>query len=62
MQVTNQDIRLMARGAGIPLWRICQSLEISEPTLTRKLRRELTKEEKAEIISIIKTLSKEGGK
>ena len=61
MEKMNQDIRLMARGAGIPLWRICQFLHISEPTLTRRLRIDLSEKERTEIIDVIKKLSMEGG-
>lgn len=56
MQNINKDIKLMARGAAVPLWRICQVLKISEPTLTRKLRSELSESEKAKIITIINEL------
>ena len=55
----NIDIRLAAKGSGVPLWKICQVLEISEPTMTRKLRVELSVKEKAKIHAIIKELSPE---
>lgn len=53
----NDKIRRMAKGYGVPLWKVCDRLEISEPTLTRLLRRPLTKEKESEIISIINELS-----
>ena len=37
----NQDLRNAARDAGVPLWAIADVLHISEPTMTRNLRREL---------------------
>ena len=43
----NQDIRLKAKGAGIALWQIADHLGISEPTMTRLLRRKVDKETKA---------------
>lgn len=55
----NRGIRLEAKGAGVPLWRICQVLGISEPTLTRRLRKELPDVEKEKIRSIIRELSEE---
>lgn len=56
----NMDIRLEAKGAGIPLWKIARQLHISEPTLTRRLRVELPAEEKVKIRAIIAALKKEG--
>lgn len=44
--MANEDIKLEARGNGVPLWQIAEKLGISEPTITRRLRKELTAEEK----------------
>jgi len=52
----NQDLRMLARGAGIPLWTIAQKLSISEQTLIRKWRIELTDREKKEVRAIIENL------
>ena len=52
----NMDIRLKAKGSGVPFWKICQVLEISEPTFTRKLRSELSDNDKSKILSIIDQL------
>lgn len=46
-QLVNNDIKLLARGSGVPLWKIAQALGISEPTLTRRLRRELSEKERS---------------
>lgn len=54
--MANKNIRLAARGAGVPLWRIAQELGISEPTITRKLRRELPEEEQQRILAIIERI------
>lgn len=54
--LNNQEVRLMARGAGVPLWKIADALHVSEPTLTRKLRKELPESEKARILAIIEQL------
>jgi len=56
----NRDIKLFARGAGVPLWKLAKALGVSEPTLTRRLRMELSKDEKKRIHSLINELSKEG--
>lgn len=52
----NKDIRLEAKGAGVPFWKIADYLKVSEPTFTRLMRRELPAEKKAEIRAIIKEL------
>lgn len=57
--MANMKIRLAARGAGVPLWRIAQEMGVSEPTITRKLRKELPEEEQARILEIIERI-KEG--
>ncbi len=54
--MTNQDIREEARKAGVRLWQIADELGISEPTITRLMRKELTAEKKAEILKIIAQL------
>ncbi len=56
MQTANQIIREAARAAHIPLWRLADALGISEPTMTRKLRRELSNAEKETIIAVIREL------
>lgn len=57
----NQAIRLAARGAGVPLWRVAKEMRISEPTMTRRLRYELPQMEQEKILSIIDRLKQEGG-
>ena len=55
--LSNQDLRATAKSKNVRLWKIADKLNISEPTMTRKLRRELPAEEKAKIIKIIDELS-----
>jgi len=43
------------------LWQIAQALGVSEPTITRKLRNELSPDEKDEFIQIIDRLAAEAG-
>lgn len=59
--MVNEKIRFMAKGAGIPLWKIADALSISEATMTRLMRKELSLEEKAQIEEIIINLSKRSG-
>lgn len=55
-KLSNMDIRLTAKEYGVPLWEVADALGISEPTLTRKLRRELDAESKKTILNTIKTI------
>lgn len=57
--LSNRDLRKSAKDNGVALWQIADKLNISEPTMTRKLRRELSAAEKAKIMSIIDELSAE---
>lgn len=55
----NEDIRRSAAGAGIKLWQIAEALGIADCNFSRKLRRELSSDEKSRILEIIMELSKE---
>ncbi len=53
----NQDIRRAAKDAGVKLWEIAEAIGISSAWLSVRLRKELTPDEKAEILAIIYRLS-----
>lgn len=55
--MSNQEIRETAKNKKVRLWQIADKLGISEPTMTRKLRHELTNKEKKRIIKIINELA-----
>ena len=55
----NVDVRRTAAGNGIRLWQIADALGISECSLSRKLRKELSADEKAAVFAIIRNLSQE---
>ena len=57
--LNNSDVRKSAKDNGVALWQIADALKISEPTMTRKLRRELSADEKAKIYAIIDELAAE---
>ena len=57
----NLEIRRLAKAEGIPLWKIADFLNVSEPTMTRKLRRELSDKEKREIMGVIGLLKRGDG-
>ena len=56
--MSNIDIRTMASANGVSLWQIADALGISEPTMTRKMRKELPQDQKKRIFEIIASLSK----
>jgi len=60
MKKPNLDLRLKCRADGIPLWLLAQKLGVSDQTLLRNWRTELSKEEKQKIVVIIDKLVKEG--
>lgn len=49
----NLDIRNEAKKAGVKLWQIAERLNITDGNFSRKLRKELTDEEKTQIRAII---------
>ena len=52
----NQEIRKALRKKGLYLWNLADVLGVSEATMTRKLRKELSKEEKVRILKIIEEM------
>lgn len=61
-EIRNTDIRDRAKELRLPLWRIAESLKISDNELSRRLRRELDEVTKTKIFQIIEELVKEGGR
>ena len=57
----NESIRSHAKGSGVFLWELADSLGISAETLHRRLRHELPESEKIRIIEIIDQISKTKG-
>ena len=55
--LANHDIRKFAKTKGVYLWEIAEYLNVSEPTLTRKLRVELPLDEKYKISAIIENIA-----
>ena len=49
----NSTIRKKAKEKKVPLWAVADKLQISEPTMTRKLRHELPPEDTTRILAII---------
>lgn len=57
--MSNQDIRRAAAGAGVKLWQIADALGMADCSFSRKLRKELSQDEKSRIFDIIQQLAKE---
>ncbi len=55
-KMSNIDIKTEAMNAGVKLWQIADKLGITDSSLSRKLRKELSPEEKAKIRAIIAEL------
>ncbi len=55
----NADIRTAAKQSGVFLYAIADKLGISEPTMTRLMRRELPEEKKSQLKAIIAELAAE---
>ena len=56
--MANETIRTAARKKRVRLWEIADYLEVSDNTLFRRMRHELTPEEQQKILMIIDELSK----
>lgn len=54
----NKDIRDYAARRRVRLWEIAMELGINDSSLSRKLRKELTPDEKEKILGIIDQLAK----
>ncbi len=55
--MANSDLRDYARRNGVKLWQIAKEKGISEPTMTRLLREELSEKEKASFRRIVDKIS-----
>lgn len=59
--LNNIEIRKSAKAAGVRLWQVADALGIQDSAFSRKLRKELSNDEKSEILGIIDKLSEEAG-
>jgi len=62
MLLKNNDIREAARQAGVNLWQIAYEFGVTDSHFSRRLRRELSRDEKSRIFDIIDKLKREGQK
>lgn len=57
--MSNNDIRDAAKSRGVFLWQIAERVGMNDGNFSRKLRQELSDEDKKEIMVIIDELAKE---
>lgn len=55
----NKDFRTYAKEKGVCLWQVAQALGISEPTMTRRMRRELSQQDKRAMRDMVDALAAE---
>ena len=59
MSTKNLEIRRKAKESDVKLWQIAAKLGITDGNFSRKLRKELSVEEKEKILNIIDDIGKE---
>ena len=57
--VKNIDVREYAAARGVRLWRIADALGMTDASFSRKLRRELSNQDKQQIFAIVDRLERE---
>lgn len=55
--MTPSEIRKYAKDRGVPLWLIADELGISEATMTRLMRHDLTNDKETEVLSAIERIA-----
>lgn len=55
----NMDIREKAKQAGVRLWQVADAVGLNDGNFSRKLRKELSQDEKRHILDIIDRLALE---
>lgn len=55
----NKDIRIYAMEHGVKLWELAKQMGISSETMSRRLRRELSTEEKEQMMQAIREVNHE---
>ena len=57
MQRSNEEIRRAIGANGLKQWQVAEALGMGEGNFSRKLRTELKEKEKAEILSVINSMT-----
>lgn len=56
-KMRNSDIKNMIKSSGVKMWKIAEAYGVTDSTFSRKLRYQLTDEERTKIINIIRDLT-----
>lgn len=59
MTKANSDVREKAKAAGVYIYQIARAIGVSEPTMTRKLRYELSEPDKKQVFDAIDSIKAE---
>ena len=59
MKKSNQDIREAIKNSGVKYWQVAERFGVCDGNFSRKLRKEMPKEEKERIYTIIQNLKGE---
>ena len=60
--MANMDLRFKAKAAGVPFWKIAEKLGVTEVTITRRFRKELSPEQKQMYLDVIQQIVSERAK
>lgn len=60
MARANEEIRRIIGGNGLKQWQVAEAMGMNDGNFSRKLRKELSEEEKQRVIAVIENLIKEG--
>lgn len=58
IMLANKELRQKARSCGVPLWMLAVELGISEPTMTRRLRQELSVRDKEKLLAMVADIAR----
>ena len=58
----NDRIKMEAKAKGVRLWEIAEALGVSEFTFSRRLRHELSPQDKKTVLAVIKAISARRGR
>ena len=61
MNYSNMDIRRKAMENGVPLWKVAESLGMSESGFSRKMRYEMNDDDKTKVFQAIENVKNGGG-
>lgn len=56
MLQTNRDVRLAISDAGFYLWQVAETLGITDSTFSKKLRREMSADEKEAVLRAVERM------